>query len=293
LIGGFWLLISVIYSCVTGCGFLLKQRLGHSLEDEVDVISESEPFQLDGLDRYHLHQALVDHQLQNLPTDDVRARYQAEGVLPPETVGKVCFNREQEDATRFVEAVSPYLQEEVLPPITIDLEVGGFRLQGSIQNLRPAGLIHHRFAKLKAKDRIGNWLEWLVLNLLLPETRSQQSILLGLNQKNGIQILTADAVQEPEDYLVELLTLYQEGLTRPLPFFPRASTAYVQGLTGKAPAKALLQAEKAWYGSELFSEKDDPYFNKCFGHKYPLDDEFTDISKAVLMPVFSHYSDNR
>lgn len=275
------------------CRYLLKQRLGLSLADETEPVLETEPFQLDGLDRYQLQQTLVENQLRNRSAEAVRVRYQAEGVLPPETAGKACFSQEQEKAGYFVETVRPYLQEAVQPAVIVDVEVRGFRLYGRIEGLRPAGLIHYRYARLKTKDWLGSWLEWLILNLLVPETRNRQSILLGLNQKKGVQTLSAGPVQEPEVYLNQLLDLYRQGLTAPLPFFPRASAAYVQGLSGKTPEKALQQAEKSWFGSEQFREKDDPYFNKCFGHRYPLDEAFIEISKAVLMPVFSHYSENR
>ncbi|MBT6504566.1 MAG: exodeoxyribonuclease V subunit gamma [Deltaproteobacteria bacterium] len=273
--------------------FLLKQRLGLSLDDESETISETEPFQLDGLDRYTLNQKLVASQLQNHTASEVRDFFQANGILPPENVGRVLYNQQQDSATQFLAAVRSYLREETAPPVTVDCEIGGFRLSGKVEDFGPSGLIQYRFARLRAKDRIGSWLRWLVLNLLVPESQNRQAILVGLNHKKVIQTLSADPVQMPESFLVQLLKLYREGLTRPLPFFPGASEAYILGLTGKAPEKALQLAETSWQGSEHFREKDDPYFNRCFGHTHPLDNEFIEISKTVLLPIFSHYSEKK
>ncbi|MBT4087121.1 MAG: hypothetical protein HOE30_01380, partial [Deltaproteobacteria bacterium] len=211
----------------------------------------------------------------------------------PENVGRVLYNQQQDSATQFLAAVRSYLREETAPPVTVDCEIGGFRLSGKVEDFGPSGLIQYRFARLRAKDRIGSWLRWLVLNLLVPESQNRQAILVGLNHKKVIQTLSADPVQMPESFLVQLLKLYREGLTRPLPFFPGASEAYILGLTGKAPEKALQLAETSWQGSEHFREKDDPYFNRCFGHTHPLDNEFIEISKTVLLPIFSHYSEKK
>ncbi len=275
------------------CKFLLQNRLGLQLDDESDTILETEPFQLTGLDRYSLNQALVAGQLQNQPAEEVMAYFQADGILPPETVGRLIFNQQLEEANHFVTAIKPYLQEEALPSLAVDCEVGGFHLTGKIEDVRPSGLIHYRFARLTMKDRIGSWLKWLILNLQIPKAQKGHALLVGLNKKKDIQILSAEPVQTPADYLIQLLNLYREGLRRPLPFFPRASEAYVQGLLGKTPEKAMQLAETSWLGGENFRERDNPYFAKCFDQMHPLKKEFAEISKTVLMPIFSHYSEQK
>ena len=275
------------------CKFLLQNRLGLSLDEESDTILETEPFQLDGLDRYSLNQALVAAQLQNQPMESVIEYFQSDGVLPPETVGRLIFNQQLEETNRFLTAIKPFLQQETLPSVDVDCEIDGFHLTGKIEDIRPSGLIHYRFARFTTKDRIGSWLKWLILNLLVPGSRKGQALLVGLNKKMDIQILSAKPVQAPTDYLIQLLNLYKEGLKRPLPFFPQASETYVQGLLGKTPEKAMQLAETSWQGSDYYREKDNPYFSKCFGDTHPLDKEFIDISKTVLMPVFSHYSEQK
>ncbi|MFH2130540.1 MAG: exodeoxyribonuclease V subunit gamma [bacterium] len=275
------------------CRYLLKQRLGLSLADESDVVEETEPFQLSGLDKYALDQMLVDSQLLNHPPEAVLGYIQATGVLPPETVGRVFFNQEQESATRFVEILKPYLEKAPLSPLAVDLALGRFQIQGKIDPVRPAGLIRYRFARIKTKDRIASWLEWLLFNHLVPDTGARQSILVGLNQTGAIQILTANPVENPETHLNALLEIYWAGLRRPLPFFPQSSAAYVEALTGKTPEKAMSQALKKWVGSDLYGEQDDPAFARCFGHTQPLNDAFAAVSRSILMPVFSHYDEKR
>jgi exodeoxyribonuclease V gamma subunit len=270
--------------------FLLSQRLGLSLEERLEKIEDTEPFSLDRLERYQLDRMLVENRLTEQPWQEVREQFQASGALPPEAVGNACFRQELESSERFVESLRPFLQEKPSPPLTIEVDINGWCLSGTIDHLYPTGLIHYRMARIKTKDRIASWLNWLLLNLPNAELPVTQCILAGLDAKGRDQLLFGKTVENPKEQLSNLLALFQEGQIRPLPFFPSASEAYVHTLRNK-PEKAMQEAEKQWRGNDWYREKDDPWFSRCFGHIHPLDDEFRRVSRAILDPIFSHYSD--
>lgn len=271
------------------CRFLLKQRLGLNLDDETLILEDTEPFGMDSLDRYLLDQELVNAALSATPPEIVKGRIQAEGGLPPGPVGNLYFNQEQNVAQVFSNMVVPLISEGKPRHRSFNIELGAYRLRGEIDSIYPAGLLHFRLAKLKAKDRLTAWLQWLVLNLIEPGTAPPSSILIGLNAKNRLEQHHAGPVKEPEQYLQSLLDLYREGLVRPLPFFPATSQIYMEALGGKKPETALQKAVNKWQESAVFSEGNNPYFSLCFAHTTPINQEFMDISETVLGPVFKHY----
>ena len=60
--------------------------------------------------------------------------------------------------------------------------------------------------------------------------------------------------------LKDLVSIYREGMTRPLPFFPRSAWAYIT-----AKHTPSVAAEKEWTGSDYrFGEGDNRYYGLAF-----------------------------
>ncbi len=275
------------------CRYLLRQRLGLYLDDESEAIEDAEPFGMGGLEKYNLDQVLLETGLEKGSSSEVFARFQSTGILPPDTVGQILFDRELADVHLFLNTVRNVLQGSMQPSLPFDFELEGYRLKGTIDPIYPQGLVHYRMAKLKTKDWISCWLKWLILNLLDSDNTVSQSVMAGLDSKGRPLVLRADPVDHPENSLISILKLYREGLVRPLPFFPSAAETYVRALQGKDPNSARQKAQAKWQGNNLFAEKDDPYFARCFGHTNPINDEFAEVSRAILEPIFSHYTEAR
>jgi exodeoxyribonuclease V gamma subunit len=68
-------------------------------------------------------------------------------------------------------------------------------------------------------------------------------------------------------------------LHRPLKFFPKSSLEYAD--SGK-----LNNAAGIW-NHRKYPEKDDLYFNLCFGGIDPLDEEFMATAQAVFSPCLA------
>jgi exodeoxyribonuclease V gamma subunit len=83
--------------------------------------------------------------------------------------------------------------------------------------------------------------------------------------------------------LADLIAVYQEGLTRPLPFFPRSAWEYVS--TGGDPAKA---AARTWAGNDYaWGESKDAYNQLAFRDSgiEILEGEFEQLASRILGPL--------
>ena len=257
--------------------YLLTQRLRVRFEDGEEMLPETEPFQMDGLDRYGLEGRLVAGFLAGTDSADLREIARAEGRIPHGTVGKCLFDKMRDNARAFAEGLADTIAGHPFDPLPVDLSIGDFRLTGSVEGVYPTGLIRYRYTTLKGKDRIGLWLPLLVLNILEPEGYPLTGTLAG-TEKGVLVMETYGPVDDPETILERLLKLYWDGLVRPLPFFPESSWAYAS--TGK-----IAEAWKKWAPYKGFAEKDNPYFQRCFDADDPFGSTFEDIARTVYGPM--------
>ena len=284
---------------------LFHTRLGVFLKESDVTVEESESFSLGGLDRYGVGGALVEKKLRREDENAFREAKLHSGELPHGTVGVCEFDVLSQKANDFIDKTAPFLSGELQPPLQVGDELAGFRLRGRLEPITAAGLVHYRYAKVKAKDHLNAWLKHLVLNCFRPKDYPDTSLLIGLNDaRQGVwQGWRFKAVEEAERLLEELLRLYEEGLRRPLRFFPEAALSFVQTLNkndGKTKSpedrkhRALWAAAGTWSGSgrdggSPFSESNNPYFYRCFGNeRMPLNEAFQTLARQVYEPLLRH-----
>ena len=95
-------------------------------------------------------------------------------------------------------------------------------------------------------------------------------------------------MEDTEDCLCNLLSIYWRGMSKPIHFFPEASLACAeQAAKGTDPEKAIRAAQGKWDAFE-YAEKEDSYYDLCFRQMDPLDDEFRELAAAVYDPMLRH-----
>ena len=237
----------------------------------------------DAFDRYQMKQTLLSAIRSGHTLRHFFPVVRAQGDLPQGTVGRVIYGQLEWEAEHFAEEVSKILEGESADNLAIDLIVDGFKLVGLITGLYPHGRVQIRFARRTAKDWLSVWINHIVLCALKRKDHRPASILLD---SDGTAFF--NPVKHPEKYLKNLVEIYQEGLCRPLHFFPELSLRYIQMVTSetKEPVDALRSIRNLWVGSDFkkgFSE--DPYYRRCFGETDPIDEEFKNLAEVVFIPI--------
>jgi exodeoxyribonuclease V gamma subunit len=235
---------------------------------------ENEPFSLDSLNNYNLKQELVRLSLEGKKDADLYAASRAASFLPPLTAGRFAFDNAAAEATAFANRVASHLGE-LLDPLTVSFQLGDFTVSGRVNGIRSDRHVRYRCANIKAKDRLSIWIEHLVLNIAAVAAYPRQSILVCRDTT-----LTLQPLHNAADILHDLIEIYVQGLSAPLPFFPESS--YMMH------AKSAAEAERCWAGSDFNNvrgECDDPAYNLCFGRQNPLNDEFRLLASRVYAPL--------
>jgi len=181
--------------------------------------------------------------------------------------------------------------EERLSPLDINMEISGFILRGRIDSIHAGGMMHFRYARIKAMDFLQAWLRHLVLNAFGKEEYPRRSYLFG-----GDGVYEYTPVEEAGAILERLLVAYWLGLSKPCKFFPDSSWAYAQAvlIKGKSKERGTEEARKIWERSD-FGERpgecEEPYFSLCFRNLDPLDTEFEGIAEEIFAPLIAHQKD--
>lgn len=259
----------------------LRQRFGLSLRDTDTLPEDSEPFGLDNLQRYGIKNQLLDYRLQRPGAHDGLALLRAEGVLPYGAFGEQEYHADQALIEGVASRVEPLLAGRK-EPLSFCLVLGEFSLTGSLVNLTSQGMVSVRCSQPSGTDYMRLWLQHLILNSITPDNVP----LCSYHVSEGDDFVLPP-VQQAENLLLPLLELYWQGLTRPLPFFPKSSYAYAAQIHKNGDlVMATAAARKKWFSSEyVHGEDQNLYAQLAFRGIDPLGDEFADLACRVFTPL--------
>lgn len=264
--------------------YFFNHRLGIFLFNRIQNFDRREPFQIGGLDNYWLKVDILNKMLANNDPYDYLAQMRAKGILPLGQMGKLEYYGLIKGLNDMVKIVRPLIQN-AQPDRLVNLTIDHFRLYGSIKNLFSDGLVLYRPAISKADDFITCWLNHLILNYL--ESGNQNSFFAGID---GVYQLSP--VKDSQTILNDLLLLYENGLKKPIHFFPKSSYTFVEAInSGKSESEALMEVQKKWAPNKYYpatSESENLYHIRYFQSSDPFDLSFRELAKKVFIPIVKH-----
>jgi exodeoxyribonuclease V gamma subunit len=268
------------------CRYWLERRLRLTLPGADEELADDEAF-VPGRDEHNrLADELLPLAAQSAP-EDLLTLARGTRAFPEGPFGDALLEDVVADIRLFAERLALAEAPELLPPVSESLAfaVGDeiWRLHGALNDLRPGGLVRHRYADLGPVFRLLGWIEHLFLNAIAPEGVGPETLWLT---RDGGYRLPALGAAEARAELSELVGLYRRGWQRPLRFFPRAAWAYADKL-GEGRDAALNAADQAWSPKEWgYYESSEPAYQLALrGVAQPLDAEF----EAAAVTVFQRF----
>ena len=265
--------------------YFLRERLRLRLPEGEAPPAESEPESLDGLTRHQLRDALTVRSVARraLAADLDAAR--ASGSLPHGYAGAAAYGALAHEVEELLTRIGPALEEPVLDPLPLEITCDGWRLAGSLPEVRESGLVRYRAAKMKSADRLRTWVAHLALQLAASAGHPRVTIFHSTDATLRFRPVTDAAA-----VLATLLSFYARGLRAPLPFFPEASWEFAARKEGVKSGRTdpRQAARKVWDGGDyLRGEGDDRWYQLAFrGIDDPLDAEFEEVALAIARPMF-------
>lgn len=221
------------------CRFLLEQRLGIALRRPDDELQDDEPFVPDNSGRAPLTRLALPALLDGASPEAVRTLALAGTAVPTGGFGQRFLERELHGMHQFAEHVRDHTRQPALPPhaaeVAVQIDGQAWRVHAAFADLRPRGLLRHRYAKHTPLDYLDAWLPHVLMCATAPS--EVLPVTTGI-ARDGRFFFTE--CEQPQQVLETLLGLYARGLREPLAFFPRAAWAWVNG-DRQGPSKAIAE----------------------------------------------------
>ncbi|OGV46792.1 MAG: exodeoxyribonuclease V subunit gamma [Lentisphaerae bacterium GWF2_44_16] len=259
--------------------YFLKNRLRIYLEDrDMIEIGDTEPFALDGLDKYLIRENILQALLSGKGPDECRRMIMAEGVLPHGQSGEAEYIALENEITGFHENLKGFIDGGKMPIREFEFQHEGIRLYGRLENIFAKGQIFFKSSRMKTADRLHAWIHHLALSCM--KSKEEKTYCVSQNETLEYPGIKAS---EAESELKKLIVFYRNGMSFPLKFFPEISW---EALSSNDDVSALEKAMKKWNANPRFSyslESEDEYIVLCFGDEtVPIDGEFLHVSREIL-----------
>ncbi len=213
------------------CGIVLPQTSEHPPDEQ--------SFELRGLDRWKLHNALLSRFLSGNAPYSLQAMSHA-GALPVLPIADSLYHSGAQRMQHLVEDVSPLLHAtpEFAPAgyCTIDLQFESWSLQGVIQGLSAKGFLHLQPGALRPHQLLQCWLKHVLLSNAFVEYHGLSASMMTPEGHASFRPL-----DNPTRSLQNLLRLAELGLSRPV-FWPSDLLLKLSAALNKSGEEGFLTA---------------------------------------------------
>lgn len=273
--------------------FFLNHRLKINLYNKnMNTLRSCEPFELNSLESYKLKDDFLNHKMENRQFNIEEAK-KAEGDIPFGIWGENVITEANSASASLAAVMEDFGAKQ--PPssnVVFEYTINGIHisLSGEFHNLYENCQAFFRTGTVKNKDKIKGWL-WhqLALEARLPDFTT--TILLGYEKDNDKT--SKFQIESHSSMVPELVGIFLDGLTKPLPLFKESSTELVKPKTYPDNIDELMKkASTKWEKSQYSYDYDlaDEANLICFGENPPfLDekykDEFKNLAEQVCLKI--------
>jgi exodeoxyribonuclease V gamma subunit len=275
----------------------LQRKLGLYLGDDLPPLPIREPLTLDPLDRWKLGTELLELTTRGVGHAELLPIARGHGTLPLGTVGTLVFEELLLEIGALSSAANRHRRGAKLEPLSVELELPGMRVTGTLHELWPDAHLHASFSKLGRRFELAHYVRHLVLACCLAESPRpgypRESVIVARAQNgDGVSEVRFAPIEDPLAALASLLRIVRAAQQRQLPFVHDVSRAYADALY-KTPARdrqhALRAAGRQWGDAKAPS---DPYVRLLYEDFAALSEQegsfgFSELAECVFGPFLA------
>lgn len=268
--------------------YFMQQRLGVYFEQYDISLKDTEPFQLDGLERYQAADDALATLIAGRDLDKWVSDTLASGMVMSGVPGRAQLKGAIDLASAIYDSVKTLAPDEELASLSGRLDLDGASVFCTVPNVSSTGcILDYRAGALHARHLIAVWIRHLAANVLEEEGMRTFCVFRGAKDKVGNVAISPVPASDALSILQSLADLYREGMSRPVLLPPEASSAFAKSLAkGEGQGVALEKALGKFDGGPQHSEGDDRYWQRLFTLPDDLHgDEFCRNAEDIWLPV--------
>ncbi len=272
----------------------VQQIVGVRFDDLTTEVDIAERFVIEGLERYHVNQAILAACLsRNL--DHFKQQMITRGAWMQGTFGELTLEEQIAQVSPLSEQVMNLLPSlgEAVSSRFISQSIAGITLEGWLAYEYEQGNLLYRAARLKPKDHIQAWIYHLL--------GEKSTYLFGLGDKKEVVSyrFTEMTTNEREQHLGNLIQHYLACQVKPSAMWVEAAWEYVQPKkkTGKQKADDIINEseQRAKAEAEMQAIMHSPYLSeyaKLITHGQEitslLTEDFYQTANLLIKPIYDH-----
>ncbi len=264
------------------------ERLGVRFIDEEDELPDTEPFELDNLQRYQLNSQLLNTLIFGQDSEQFFQRQRMAGHLPYGAFGEIFRDKQLAGMQEIASQVQGQLSETRSIEVDLGLSV---RLTGWLTGVQQDGILRWRPGELNLSDGMLLWVEHVVYCAL-----GHQGISRMYGRKNSCWRFLPLPQAQAAACLEQLVNGYLQGMNSPLLLLKGCGGSWLTASLGadnqllsdeETQRKALQKLSDAWTGNFLVpGESSDPYLQRlCRELNPPVINAICSAATEWYLPV--------
>ncbi len=256
--------------------WFVRDCLGIRLGDDLELVPDSEPFALNGLENYSLNRELLDQLQAGEDVSLLREKLQVMARWPLGEPGRVAFVQRVRELEQFAARITALGMGERREELELELEVCGCRLTGRLGNIHEHGILLCRHGRLDGRELLAGWLHYLLYQR--QTGRPVDTVMLGLD---GIRRFTAGCEEIPD--LEAMVAVFLDGCRQPSGLYIEPGMAWLK----KRDREKALEAAREVLERNLekgFDRETALLLRGCEPEAV-LGAEFVELSQRLLEPI--------
>ncbi|MFT4940838.1 MAG: exodeoxyribonuclease V gamma subunit [Paraglaciecola sp.] len=239
------------------------------------VNQDDEPFAFDALDKYKLNDRLIAGDRQS----NWQERLGAEGKLPLANSGAIYLRQIEKQSEIIIKQLDLLCNERDASKQEVNLAINGVKLVAWIDQCYGQNLIMWRAGKLRAKDKLSLYLNWLCLCAKPPNVGLGEAHFVGTDKPFSLAVIEADeALQQLEVFV----GVWRLGQTQAVYFYPETAWQWVKT---HDPDKTL----QTFIGNAFVDgEGNEPHIQRLCPDLSVHFEEFCQLSEQLMAPLFNY-----
>lgn len=265
----------------------LRQRYDIYPPEELDRLTNHEPFALHGLEAYQLKETALKALSSTGNLDAWHSARRLDGSLPFSLPGQIISDDMEALMQTYKRTIGEKDLGSPVEALAIDLSIGQYRLTGQVPDCLAEKRLVLRPNRAKSKDHIALWLYHLILSA---DGQAKQSLLIDDESAERGRPLSLEAVERSAAQF--LLTMYLDTMNQylqsPIPLAVDSSATLAREYEGGNEAGAISKAREKWFDSSPYSEGAD-WCNRKLWKDFPGDlapEAFQTLALKIWLPWY-------
>lgn len=259
--------------------YFMQKRLNLTLTEYDESSEDEETFTLDPLTRYSINSELLDDLIKDGKINP--QKFLSSGALAQQNSGVLQFRQQYQQIESIYQQLVQHEQYFGEHSFDIGINLNDVDINGKVFSFSHSGFLKISLSRCKGSSLFPMWIEYCLL------CATQNIQFNELYFQDEVVVFDSLSVDQAQDYLSQMLLLYQQGQQQLLPFYVDTAYEYQKTKQKQGEQQAQQKVQQLWSGDSFvpFYEAQDSYILTALKNQSAWPPEFYRLASQLMEPV--------